>query len=166
MEGNRRFGMIQSCCKSPNGICSSGTECEIVECEPLPDGRYFLEVIGRRRFDVLESWEQDGYRMVKAKYFRDHPVQPDSEESLSICTHMKSIEKLEQTFKARGLFHRQSGLRWNLSEKNADQDMEHMSFLACAMLVNPDGSSARRKYLDCRSTLQRMEWILQGVRHP
>lgn len=166
MEGNRRFGMIQSCCRSATGICSSGTECEIVECEPLADGRYFLEVIGRRRFDVLQLWEQDGYRIVKAKYFQDHPVQPNSQELASIQNHMKLVEKLEQTYKARGMFHRQSGLRWNLSDINKDQDMETMSFLACALLVNPDGSSARRKYLDCRSTLQRMEWILQSVHQP
>lgn len=158
--------MIQSCSRSATGICSSGTECEIVECEPLADGRYFLEVIGRRRFDVLQLWEQDGYRIVKAKYFQDHPVQPNSQELASIQQHMKLIEKLEQTYKARGMFHRQSGLRWNLSDINKDQDMETMSFLACALLVNPDGSSARRKYLDCRSTLQRMEWILQSVHQP
>lgn len=31
---------------------------EIVECQPLPDGRFYLEVQGRRRFSIADSWEQ------------------------------------------------------------------------------------------------------------
>ena len=162
MEGNRRFGMIQSCSNSENGICSSGTECEVVECEPLADGRYFLEVVGRRRFDVLETWEQDGHRIAKAKYFQDQPVQ-DKQELASIQKHSQLIKALERSYKARGLFHRQSVSRWDISDGTSGPDVEKLSFLACSLLINPDGSAARRKYLDCRSTLQRMEWILQSL---
>ncbi len=33
-------------------------ECEIVDCQQLPDGRYYLEIVGRRRFRLLDVWEQ------------------------------------------------------------------------------------------------------------
>lgn len=163
MEGNRRFGMVQSCCQSPNGVCSTATECEVVECEPLADGRYFVEVIGRRRFEVIDLGELDGYRIARGRYFEDHPINASSQDLVHIEKHMKFIAKLEKYFRARGLLHRQSGLRWNIHERPNTRDLEEMSFVACALLVNPDGSSARRKYIDCRCTLTRLEWICQSV---
>ena len=45
-----------------------GTECEIVECEAQPDGRFYLEVVGRRRARVLRMAEQDGYRLAQARW--------------------------------------------------------------------------------------------------
>jgi Lon protease-like protein len=33
-------------------------EAEILECQPLPDGRFYLEVLGRRRFRPAQTWEQ------------------------------------------------------------------------------------------------------------
>lgn len=38
-------------------------ECEITECQPLADGRFYLELKGLRRFKVGELTEQDGYRV-------------------------------------------------------------------------------------------------------
>lgn len=47
VKGSRRFGMLA---RSGRGRspASYGTEVEIVECEPLPGGRYYMEVVGRR----------------------------------------------------------------------------------------------------------------------
>lgn len=31
---------------------------EITECQPLPDGRFYLEIVGRRRFAPMDTTEQ------------------------------------------------------------------------------------------------------------
>ena len=33
-------------------------ECEITECQTLPDGRFYLEIRGVRRCRLTETWEQ------------------------------------------------------------------------------------------------------------
>jgi hypothetical protein len=43
------------------------TEVEILECQPLPDGRFYLEVIGRRRVRILSTEDQDGYRLARVE---------------------------------------------------------------------------------------------------
>ncbi|XP_020277278.1 LON peptidase N-terminal domain and RING finger protein 1 isoform X2 [Asparagus officinalis] len=73
MEGNHRMGMV--ILDSMTGsIADVACEVEIVECEALPDGRFYLEVEGRRRFRILESWDQDGYRVAKIEWIED--IQP------------------------------------------------------------------------------------------
>ena len=36
--------------------------------------RFYLEVVGRRRFSLARAWEQDGYRVAQPAYFGDDPV--------------------------------------------------------------------------------------------
>jgi hypothetical protein len=66
MAGNRRFGMTgvdaQHC------LLPWCTEVEITECEALPDGRFYLEVVGRRRCRIVSSEEQDGYRIARVEF--------------------------------------------------------------------------------------------------
>ncbi|KAL9243257.1 hypothetical protein vseg_017167 [Gypsophila vaccaria] len=73
MEGNRRMGMVTF--DSTTGhIADFACEVEITECEPLPDGRFYIEVEGRRRFCILQSWDQDGYRVAEVDWVHDiHP---------------------------------------------------------------------------------------------
>lgn len=78
MEGNRRMGMV-ILDSATGAIADFACEVEILECEPLPDGRFYLEVEGRRRFRNLRSWDQDGYRVAEVEWVQD--VLP-SEESL------------------------------------------------------------------------------------
>lgn len=33
--------------------------------------RFYLEIEGKRRFKVAESWEQDGYRVARPEFFQD-----------------------------------------------------------------------------------------------
>ncbi|KAJ4839508.1 hypothetical protein Tsubulata_030126 [Turnera subulata] len=42
-------------------------------CEPLPDGRFYLEVESRRRFRILRAWDQDGYRVAEVEWVLDIP---------------------------------------------------------------------------------------------
>lgn len=69
MEGNRRMGM--AIIDSTGSPADFACEVEITECEPLPDGRFYLEVEGRRRFRILKSWDQDGYRVAEVEWVRD-----------------------------------------------------------------------------------------------
>ncbi|XP_052179963.1 uncharacterized protein LOC127793202 isoform X2 [Diospyros lotus] len=70
MEGNRRMGMgIND--SATDSIADLACEVEITECEPLPDGRFFLELESRRRFRILRNWVQDGYRVAEIEWIRD-----------------------------------------------------------------------------------------------
>lgn len=46
-------------------------EVEIVECEPVADGRYYISITGRRRCRVLSSHDQDGYMLSRVRYVKD-----------------------------------------------------------------------------------------------
>ncbi|XP_059640835.1 uncharacterized protein LOC132282992 [Cornus florida] len=70
MEGNRRMGMV-IIDSTTGSIADFACEVEITECEPLPDGRFFLEVEGRRRFHILRTRDQDGYRVAEVEWLHD-----------------------------------------------------------------------------------------------
>lgn len=44
-------------------LWGAAVECEITECQPLADGRFYLELKGLRRFRVGQQTEVDGYRV-------------------------------------------------------------------------------------------------------
>ncbi|XP_076954032.1 uncharacterized protein LOC143628286 [Bidens hawaiensis] len=69
MEGNRRMGMVTL--ESTGSVADYACEVEITDCEPLPDGRFFLEVESRRRCRILRNWDQDGYRVAEIEWVRD-----------------------------------------------------------------------------------------------
>ncbi|XP_068656922.1 uncharacterized protein [Aristolochia californica] len=70
MEGNHRMGMV--IIDSSTGLVADyACEVEITECEPLPDGRFYLQVEGRRRFRIVRSWDQDGYRVAQVEWVQD-----------------------------------------------------------------------------------------------
>ncbi|XP_057518696.1 uncharacterized protein LOC130799575 [Amaranthus tricolor] len=70
MEGNHRMGMV-TLDSTTGHIADFACEVEITECEPLPDGRFYIEVEGRRRFRILRSWDQDGYRVAEVEWIHD-----------------------------------------------------------------------------------------------
>ncbi|KAJ6375707.1 hypothetical protein OIU77_000638 [Salix suchowensis] len=85
MEGNHRMGMV--IIDSASGsIADFACEVEITECEPLPDGRFYIEVESRRRFRILQSWDQDGYRVAEIEW-----VQDNSPEGLEQRTEMQEL---------------------------------------------------------------------------
>ena len=45
-------------CPVPQTNMQIACEAEITDCQPLPDGRFYLEVLGRRRFRPAQTWEQ------------------------------------------------------------------------------------------------------------
>uniref|UniRef100_A0A2N9G315 Lon N-terminal domain-containing protein n=1 Tax=Fagus sylvatica TaxID=28930 RepID=A0A2N9G315_FAGSY len=70
MEGNHRMGMV-IIDSTTGSIADFACEVEITECEPLPDGRFYLEIESRRRFRIVQSWDQDGYRVAEVEWVKD-----------------------------------------------------------------------------------------------
>ena len=71
MEGSRRFGMA-GVHEDGSGPYRTGCEVEIETCEPLPDGRFHITVVGRRRFRIVDDLEdQDGYALAPVQYVED-----------------------------------------------------------------------------------------------
>ncbi|MFS7962963.1 putative transcription factor C2H2 family [Helianthus anomalus] len=70
MEGNRRMGMV-ILDSTTGSVADYACEVEITDCEPLPDGRFFLEVESRRRCRILRNWDQDGYRVAEIEWVQD-----------------------------------------------------------------------------------------------
>ncbi|XP_057951850.1 uncharacterized protein LOC131146323 [Malania oleifera] len=70
MEGNHRMGMVVID-STTSSVADFACEVEITEYEPLPDGRFYIEVEGRRRFCILRSWDQDGYRVAEVEWVHD-----------------------------------------------------------------------------------------------
>nr|KYP55791.1 hypothetical protein KK1_002016 [Cajanus cajan] len=69
MEGNHRMGM--AILDSTGSLAEFACEVEITECEPLPDGRFYIEIESRRRFRIIRSWDQDGYRVAEVEWIQD-----------------------------------------------------------------------------------------------
>ncbi|XP_044483988.1 LOW QUALITY PROTEIN: LON peptidase N-terminal domain and RING finger protein 3-like [Mangifera indica] len=75
MEGNHRMGMV-IIDPTTGSVAEFACEVEITECEPLPDGRFLLEIESRRRFQILRSWDQDGYRVAEVDWVQDINAEP------------------------------------------------------------------------------------------
>ncbi|CAH9092675.1 unnamed protein product [Cuscuta europaea] len=70
MEGNHRMGMV-IVDSTTGSIAEYGCEVEITDCEPLSDGRFFLEIESRRRCRFVRNWDQDGYRVAEVEWVHD-----------------------------------------------------------------------------------------------
>eukprot|EP01018_Ginkgo_biloba_P031940 Gb_37760 [translate_table: standard] len=70
MEGSHRMGMV-GIDSGTSSVADVACEVEICDCEPLPDGRFLLQVEGRRRFRIIKSWDQDGYRVAEVEWITD-----------------------------------------------------------------------------------------------
>ncbi|KAH9777926.1 zinc finger (C3HC4-type RING finger) family protein [Citrus sinensis] len=69
-------------------VADFACEVEITECEPLPDGRFVLEIESRRRFRILRSWDQDGYRVAEIEWVQDiHPEGVEDRADLQDLTN-------------------------------------------------------------------------------
>ncbi|ORY02959.1 PUA-like domain-containing protein [Clohesyomyces aquaticus] len=78
VEGNKRFGMLMyNRSSSPQGELGSvrfmeyGTLLEIINYEPLPDGRSFVETRGISRFRVRDHGMLDGYNVGRVERVED-----------------------------------------------------------------------------------------------
>lgn len=86
MEGNHRMGMV-IVDPTTGSIADFACEVEITECEPLPDGRFYIEIESRRRFRIIRSWDQDGYRVAQTEWVSD-VIPPDGTRERSDLQEM------------------------------------------------------------------------------
>ena len=82
LEGSRRFGMLGVEWLTPlrhmgqRGV-RHGVEVEIVENSPQADGRFHIEVVAGRRFEIVGgTWEQDGYAMATVRWILPPSLRP------------------------------------------------------------------------------------------
>ncbi|KAJ3697849.1 hypothetical protein LUZ61_001554 [Rhynchospora tenuis] len=97
MEGNHRMGMV-AIDPTTSTVAEFGCEVEIVECEPLPDGRFFLEIEGRRRFRIVQSWDQDGYRIAQVEWLQDLPPPEGSTEKQELVEMASTASELARNW--------------------------------------------------------------------
>jgi hypothetical protein len=82
LEGSRMIGMAQA---TAAGVDPVLCESEIMDCQPQPDGRYLLEIEGKRRRKIdpdATLTEVDGYRVARCKMLHDDDVAEADLEAL------------------------------------------------------------------------------------
>lgn len=71
----KSFGMVAV---SHRGLSQFGVTAKIVDWSEAPRGRYFLTVVGERRFRILRAWDVDGYRNAEIAWARDATLEPEA----------------------------------------------------------------------------------------
>ncbi|KAK8617172.1 hypothetical protein V6N13_117139 [Hibiscus sabdariffa] len=157
MEGNHRMGMV---IRDPatDAIADFACEVEITECEPLPDGRFVLEIESRRRFRILRSSDQDGYLMAEVEWVQDIPPSDaiDREDLQELTNNAaEDARSWLSTAKAATRDRRKLEVLYNVEAMMPNpQDPERFSFwLATLSNRRP---SERLELLQIRDTAERI----------
>ncbi|KAL3138492.1 hypothetical protein ABBQ32_006282 [Trebouxia sp. C0010 RCD-2024] len=161
MEGNRRFGMATVNQRSQ--LSPVACQCEILECLPLPDGRFYLEIEGKQRFRVVECWEQDGYRVARPQYFSDNPPPAASEAQTRLASMCQSVDQLANIWldKVRAIavgnrHSRFAELVARAGDRPASSDAENFSFWVANLI--PLNASDKYKLLSMTSSADRLKF--------
>ena len=92
LEGSRRFGMLGVEWLTPlrhmgQRSVRHGVEVEIVENAPQADGRFHIEVVAGRRFEIVgATWEQDGYAMATVRWILPPSLQATPFTAVPVAT--------------------------------------------------------------------------------
>ncbi|XP_071716177.1 uncharacterized protein [Rutidosis leptorrhynchoides] len=168
MEGNHRMGMV-ILDSTTGSVADYACEVEITDCEPLPDGRFFLEVESRRRFRILRNWDQDGYRVAEVEWVQDFSIPEGSKEKYDlqqttnkVAAYARSWIKVAQEAAQRDQtrlmeLHRAEGLMPSTS------DPESFSFwLATLKNQRPQDRLALLRLKDTKERLRRGYFYLKA----
>ncbi|XAR65503.1 hypothetical protein NMG60_11009648 [Bertholletia excelsa] len=169
MEGNRRMGMVVTD-STTGSIADFACEAEITECEPLQDGRFFLELQSRRRFHILRNWDQDGYRVAEIEWIQDIVPPEGTRERAELQEMINNAAEFAQSWMrtAQGAAQQRQDRVRLLELDNADsmkpttQDPELYSFWL-ATLTNRRPSE-RLELLRIRDTKERIRRALIFMR--
>ncbi|BDA43943.1 LON peptidase N-terminal domain and RING finger protein 3 [Coccomyxa sp. Obi] len=163
MEGARRFGMATV--GPSHALHEVACECEILECQPQPDGRFYLEVVGRRRFKIQQSWEQDGYRVAAPRYFADEAPPAGSPEAAELAALAGAVASRAELWvdKVKAYARGRRGIRvmellQRAGEKPAAGDAEALSFWTANLL--PMETADRLRLLSLTHTRDRLAYEL------
>lgn len=162
MEGNRAFGMATV--NRQHQLSEVACEAEITECQPLPDGRYYIEVLGKRRFRPIETWEQDGYRVARPEYVTDEPPPADSEAAQQLAREAAEVEALADSWaeRLRTMAQTRRGVAELLvraGDKPAAAGPEALSFWVANLIcpVLDVEAALKERFVTTRSTLERLQ---------
>jgi Lon protease-like protein len=148
MEGSRRLGMAAL---APGGaaLAPAAVEGEIVEFEALPDGRFLIEVVGRRRFRITNPSEVDGYRVAVPDFFADAPPAPGSPAAAELDAALAVVGGAADAWVARlrALGHSRAAvaeLLRRVGERPCAGAPEALSFWVAALALGDGGGQATK----------------------
>jgi len=145
--------MVRRCLSSSSnfgimlGESNIGVEVSIKECVPLVDGRFYITVLGRKRFRVLETQNMDGYPVAKYEEVRE-----TIEEGLT--NYMTEVTN-------------KIGTDLNLPFNAYFEDLQLTNpydFSMGIASVLPIRNTQRQKMLEVTSTKMRLEMALEHIR--
>jgi Lon protease-like protein len=124
-------------------------------------------VLGRRRFRIIETWDQDGYRIAKVQWLQDVIPAPGSPEQKEIDRMARTAAEVVNTFLTRAQdadrkdYHRRLRELLNQSEGRPNiSDPECFSFWIANLL--PIRTAERLQFLRLTDTRERLnQEILQ-----
>eukprot|EP01102_Stenamoeba_stenopodia_P018913 TRINITY_DN7016_c0_g1_i2.p1 TRINITY_DN7016_c0_g1~~TRINITY_DN7016_c0_g1_i2.p1 ORF type:complete len:246 (+),score=33.77 TRINITY_DN7016_c0_g1_i2:152-889(+) len=156
LEGSRRFGVVPLI---GTEIAKFGTTAIIDHHVRLPDGRSLVSTRGGQRFELLDTWEQDGYKLGRVRYL-DEKDQEDSGTEEVDEDKKKMIEKKADLFtQAKEAVQAKIGSALtDIQEKFGQMpvdDAQSFSFWLASLLPIPVES--KQKLLEMRSTCERLE---------
>ncbi|GLC50546.1 hypothetical protein PLESTB_000391800 [Pleodorina starrii] len=174
MEGGRRLGLAQAR-RDAREIEDVAVEAEIIECQPQPDGRYYLELVGRRRVRIRSHSELDGYRVARCEVMQDTEPRAGSPEAESLPELVSQVDQQVDRLLAflrahSGPQYGRQGLRIraaldSLGERPPPEQAERFSMWAAtaAGLVVPDlDKAALLRGTDTAARLRRVQQQLGG----
>lgn len=165
MEGGRCFGMAML--SSSGDIHDVACAAEIKECEPLPDGRFYIEIRGTQRFRPLDVGELDGYRIARPEWIKDdESFEPGTEEYEAVESLVMEVMELASSWleRLRVMSQTRRGLLQLLAQlddgPSDPNDKECVSFWACTLLTPLLDARQLHSYklrmLTTRSTSERL----------
>ncbi|MCO5560539.1 hypothetical protein L7F22_014154 [Adiantum nelumboides] len=169
MEGNHRIGMVGIDAQTGT-LADVACEVEVTECQPLPDGRFYLEVEGRRRCNIIKTWDQDGYRVGEVTWLKDVAVE-DGQSLADLQSSAESTANLARSWILEASQREtRNGLSDLLNEAPNTSDPERFSFWVATLLHLRSGDKLRLLRLtDTRERLAQdliflRSWTARGCR--
>lgn len=141
MEGGRRFGMATVSYDDSQKLEDAACEVEILDCEPLADGRYYLEIVGRERFKPYDLQELDGYRVCSVEPIVDETLTPGSVEAGRLTSLAKEVESMADKWvgRVRALSQSRRGaadLLRRFGSKPLEDNLERLSFWVVSCFIH------------------------------
>lgn len=104
-SGTRRFGM----CLGPQegdretshslGFAEYGMELRIHSVQTLPNGRSLVDVVGGRRFRVVDAAQSDGYSIADVEFPDDAPEEDSAQVGTTIEEFFKELREMPDMFR-------------------------------------------------------------------
>jgi len=164
LEGGRKFGVVSVI---GTDLAKVGTVTIIENHVKLPDGRSLVTTRGDKKFKILDSWDQDGYKIAKIEYLIDidepkftegeTPSQSDKELKLIEIKEKKTflMDKIKELIRK---FTTDSQAIKDIQEKYGEMpvsDTEAFSYWISSIL--PITTQQKQNLLEITSTLKRLE---------